>query len=92
MSEYKREKIVKWRAGYRFQFEPAQNKYVILYPEGMIQLNESASEIGQLIDGKMTTDQIIFQLIQKYPDAAELAVDVDDFMQIAQQQHWIDFV
>lgn len=92
MSEYKREKIVKWRAGYRFQFEPAQNKYVILYPEGMIQLNESASEIGQLIDGKMTTDQIIFQLIQKYPDAAELAVDVDDFMQVAQQQHWIDFV
>lgn len=92
MSEYKREKIVKWRAGYRFQFEPAQNKYVILYPEGMIQLNESASEIGQFIDGKMTTEQIIFQLIQKYPDAAELAVDVDDFMQVAQQQHWIDFV
>lgn len=92
MSEYKREKIVKWRAGYRFQFEPAQNKYVILYPEGMIQLNESASEIGQFIDGKMTTDQIIFQLIQKYPDATELAVDVDDFMQVAQQQHWIDFV
>lgn len=92
MSEYKREKIVKWRAGYRFQFEPVQNKYVILYPEGMIQLNESASEIGQLIDGKMTTEQIIFQLIQKYPDAAELAVDVDDFMQVAQQQHWIDFV
>ncbi|ENV32337.1 pyrroloquinoline quinone biosynthesis peptide chaperone PqqD [Acinetobacter gerneri] len=92
MSEYKREKIVKWRAGYRFQFEPAQNKYVILYPEGMIQLNESASEIGRFIDGKMTTDQIIFQLIQKYPDAAELAVDVDDFMQVAQQQHWIDFV
>lgn len=92
MSEYKREKIVKWRVGYRFQFEPAQNKYVILYPEGMIQLNESASEIGRFIDGKMTTEQIIFQLIQKYPDAAELAVDVDDFMQVAQQQHWIDFV
>ncbi|MCH4245033.1 pyrroloquinoline quinone biosynthesis peptide chaperone PqqD [Acinetobacter gerneri] len=92
MSEYKREKIVKWRAGYRFQFEPAQNKYVILYPEGMIQLNESASEIGRFIDGKMTTEQIIFQLIQKYPDAAELAIDVDDFMQVAQQQHWIDFV
>lgn len=92
MSEYKREKIVKWRAGYRFQFEPAQNKYVILYPESMIQLNESASEIGRFVDGKMTTEQIIFQLIQKYPDATELAVDVDDFMKVAQQQHWIDFV
>ena len=31
-----------WRQGYRFQFEPAQNGFVILYPEGMIKLNESA--------------------------------------------------
>ena len=66
-----------WRQGYRFQFETAQNKYVILYPEGMIQLNESASEIGQLIDGKLTTNQIIVQLEQKYPTASELAGDVD---------------
>ncbi len=91
MSGYTREKTVKWRAGYRFQFESAQNKYVILYPEGMIQLNESASEIGQLIDGKSTTDQIIDQLNQKYPSAPELAGDVDDFMQVAYQQHWIEF-
>ncbi|SPL69424.1 pyrroloquinoline quinone biosynthesis peptide chaperone PqqD [Acinetobacter stercoris] len=92
MSEYAREKTVKWRAGYRFQFEAAQNKYVILYPEGMIQLNESASEIGQLIDGKLTTDQIIHQLEQKYPAVSELAGDVDDFMRVAHQQHWIEFL
>lgn len=92
MSGYAREKVVKWRAGYRFQFETAQNKYVILYPEGMIQLNESASEIGQLIDGKLTTNQIIVQLEQKYPTASELAGDVDDFMQVAYQQHWIEFL
>lgn len=92
MSEYSRDKTVKWRAGYRFQFESAQNKYVILYPEGMIQLNESASEIGQLIDGHSTTDQIIIQLKQKYPAAVELAGDVDDFMQVAHQQHWIEFL
>ncbi len=41
-----------WRQGYRFQFEPAQNGFVILYPEGMIKLNESAGAIGQYIDGK----------------------------------------
>ncbi|BBI67923.1 hypothetical protein PKHYL_21140 [Psychrobacter sp. KH172YL61] len=23
-----------WRHGYRFQFEPAQDAYVLLYPEG----------------------------------------------------------
>ena len=34
-----------WRQGYRFQFEPAQKSHVILYPEGMITLNESAAAI-----------------------------------------------
>ena len=31
--------------GFRLQWEPAQNAYVLLYPEGMIKLNGSAGEI-----------------------------------------------
>lgn len=48
-----------WRQGYRFQFEPAQNGFVILYPEGMIKLNESAGAIGQYIDGKIMFLQLL---------------------------------
>ncbi len=41
-----------WRQGYRFQFEPAQNGFVILYPEGMIKLNESAEIMDNILMGK----------------------------------------
>lgn len=48
-----------WRRGYRFQYEPAQNAHVLLYPEGMVKLNESASAIGSLIDGERSVAAII---------------------------------
>lgn len=81
-----------WRQGYRFQFEPAQNSFVILYPEGMIKLNESAGAIGQYIDGQQTVSAIIAQLKQKFGDIAEIDQDVVDYMLVAKQQHWIDLV
>ena len=33
------------RRGFRLQWEPVQNCDVLLYPEGMIQLNDSAALI-----------------------------------------------
>ena len=32
-------------AGFRLQWEPAQDCHVLLYPEGMVKLNGSAGEI-----------------------------------------------
>ncbi|WP_192454333.1 pyrroloquinoline quinone biosynthesis peptide chaperone PqqD [Acinetobacter oleivorans] len=81
-----------WRQGYRFQFEPAQNGFVILYPEGMIKLNESAGAIGQYIDGQQNVYAIIAQLKQKFGDIAEIDQDVVDYMLVAKQQHWIDLI
>ena len=49
---FDRSKTPTWRPGYRFQYEPAQKGHVLLYPEGMIKLNESAALIGGLIDGE----------------------------------------
>ncbi|MBJ9952594.1 MULTISPECIES: pyrroloquinoline quinone biosynthesis peptide chaperone PqqD [unclassified Acinetobacter] len=80
-----------WRSGYRFQFEPAQNSFVILYPEGMIKLNESAGAIGQCIDGKNSILDITAYLKQQFGDVAEIDSDVVDFMLVAQQKYWIDF-
>ena len=48
-SEYKPEGSL---VRFRLQFEPAQGCHVLLYPEGMIKLNDSASEILQQVDGK----------------------------------------
>ncbi|APA90498.1 pyrroloquinoline quinone biosynthesis peptide chaperone PqqD (plasmid) [Paraburkholderia sprentiae WSM5005] len=81
-----------WRRGYRFQFEIAQNAYVVLYPEGMIKLNESAGAIGGLIDGARSIAAIIDHLSIQYPGALELGEDVEQFMLVARDKHWIDLV
>lgn len=84
--------VPRWRRGFRFQFEPAQNAHVLLYPEGMVKFNQSASAIGQLIDGARTVSKIIAQLEQRFPGVPELAADVEDFMENAHAQRWIEFV
>lgn len=81
-----------WRHGYRFQFEPAQNAYVLLYPEGMIKLNQSASAIGQHIDGKASIAEIIQKVKAVFGDIAEIDQDIIEYMLVAQREHWIDLV
>ena len=78
-----------WRTGYRFQYEPAQKAHVLLYPEGMIKLNESAALIGGLIDGQRDVAAIINALQQQFPDVPELAEDIEQFMEVARAEHWI---
>ncbi|KPA87443.1 MULTISPECIES: pyrroloquinoline quinone biosynthesis peptide chaperone PqqD [Pseudomonas] len=80
----------KWRPGYRFQYEPAQKGHVLLYPEGMIKLNESAALIGGLIDGQRDVAAIIAELQKQFPDVAELGEDIEQFMEVARAEHWIE--
>ena len=89
MKKFDRNLVPSWRPGYRFQFEPAQNANVLLYPEGMIKLNESAGWIGSLIDGQRTVAAIIGELQSRLPKFPELGADVDEFMQHARQENWI---
>jgi len=87
---FDRQLIPRWRQGYRFQFEPAQNGHVLLYPEGMIKLNESASAIGGLIDGERSVEAIIAALDEQFPGVPELGTDVEQFMEVARAEHWIE--
>lgn len=89
---FDRQLVPRWRQGYRFQFEPAQNAHVLLYPEGMIKLNESASAIGGLIDGQRNVAGIIEALDLQFPGFPELGADVEQFMEVARAEHWIELV
>lgn len=80
-----------FRRGYRLQWEQAQNSYVILYPEGMAKLNDSAAAILQLVDGHTTLEGIIAQLNARFPDAGGLADDVLEFFLRAYEQKWVIF-
>jgi len=74
--------------GYRLQFEEAQNTWVLLYPEGMVKLNPSASEILQRCDGKACITDII-ETLEKAFETSGLSEDVHSFLVIAREQHWI---
>lgn len=80
-----------FRRGYRLQWEQVQNSHVILYPEGMAKLNDSAAAILQLVDSHTTLNGIIAQLNARFPGAEGLADDVLEFFQRAYEQKWVTF-
>ena len=52
---------------FRLQWEQAQDCFVILYPEGMVKLSNSAGEILKRCDGERTVQGIIKELQQSFP-------------------------
>lgn len=74
---------------FRFQWEKAQDCYVLLYPEGMIQLNGPAGEILSLVDGQRNVLEITSAIEAKFPDAGDLSGDIVEFLGEAHGQHWI---
>jgi pyrroloquinoline quinone biosynthesis protein D len=75
-------------AGFRLQWEPAQNGHVLLYPEGMVKLNQSAGEILKRCDGERSIDDIVRDLEAAF-NAQGLMKDVTAFVEIALQQRWL---
>src|SRR5690606_19174420 len=47
---------------YRFQWEEAQQCYVLLFPEGMIKLNGGAGEVIKRVDGNKSVEQVVQEL------------------------------
>jgi pyrroloquinoline quinone biosynthesis protein D len=75
--------------GLRLQWEPAQNAHVLLYPEGMIKLNASAGEIMKRCDGQRTVADITADLERAF-SATDLAKDVEAFLTMAVDKHWLE--
>jgi pyrroloquinoline quinone biosynthesis protein D len=74
---------------FRLQWEPVQDAYVLLYPEGMVKLNPSAGEILSRCDGTRELDDIIGELETLF-DASGLATDVYQFIDHARQRGWLE--
>lgn len=73
---------------FRMQWEEAQGNYVLLYPEGMVKLNQSAAEILKRCDGQRTAQSIVGELEQAF-NCSGLQGDVDDFLRAASERGWI---
>jgi len=78
------------RPGYRLQWEAAQQCHVLLYPEGMIRLNDSAAAILSRCDGQTSLGALIDALAAAYPGETTLAEDIREFIDLARQRGWIE--
>jgi len=75
---------------YRFQWEAAQNAYVLLFPEGMVNLNQTAGEILRRCNDRDSVGRIIEDLEMAF-DSDAIAPDVEAFLQLATQNGWIEW-
>ncbi|MFO7189999.1 MAG: pyrroloquinoline quinone biosynthesis peptide chaperone PqqD [Pseudomonadota bacterium] len=75
--------------GFRLQWEPAQQAHVLLYPEGMVKLNDSAGQILSRCDGRRTVTEIVADLEHTYRTSG-LADDVRTFIAFALEKQWLE--
>lgn len=74
---------------FRLQWEPAQNAHVLLYPEGMVKLNQSAGEILKRCDGTRDMDTLIAELEQAF-NTTGLSTEVRAFIAHAHGRGWLE--
>ena len=82
------ETVLELEKQYRFQWEAAQDSFVLLYPEGMVKLPGSAGEIMKRVDGNKSVVEIIGDLESAFP-GVELRNDVIEFLEAAHAKGWI---
>ncbi|MDD5114064.1 MAG: pyrroloquinoline quinone biosynthesis peptide chaperone PqqD [Methylobacter sp.] len=82
------DQLIKFSPMHRLQWEDAQQKDVILYPEGMVELNQSSAEILKLCDGTRKLAQIVSDLEEKFSTSG-LTNDIIAFLEVALKNGWI---
>ena len=76
--------------GVRLQIDSATGNTVLLYPEGIVELNDTAHEIISRCDGR-TLGEIVQVLAEEYEaDTAALAADVRETLTDLQQRKLIE--
>jgi len=84
-----RDRVPELHNMFRFQWEQSQDCYILLYPEGMVQLNGPAGEILALVDGERSVQTIIDVLQAKFAGSGDISGDILEFLGGAYEQHWI---
>lgn len=74
-----------------FRWEESQNAHVLLYPEGVVKLNETAAAILKYCTGKNTVAGMIDQLSDQFDDADhdQITQSVLNFLEVSNDKGWI---
>ena len=72
-----------WRLA-RLQFDPVRNQRVLLYPEGVVLLNDTGAAILDLCDGRRSIQEISTVLAERYQ--CDVTADVIEYLSGLAQQ------
>lgn len=76
--------------GVRFQIDGTTGKGVLLFPEGILELNETAQEVLTRCDGR-PLGEIVRALVEEYEaDPATLAADVRETLAELQRRNLVE--
>ncbi len=74
--------------GHRLHWESAEYAYVLLYPDGMVMLDQCAVEVLHRCDGSMTVEDIIGDITRHYP-GVDIRLRILEFITAAENKGWI---
>jgi pyrroloquinoline quinone biosynthesis protein D len=74
---------------HRFQWEEAQQCYVILFPEGMVKLHGGAGEVIKRLDAKKTVGDVVADLKATFPDAVNIEPEIIGMFEMAVDKGWL---
>ncbi len=77
--------------GHRIQYEPSQSRHVLLYPEGLVELGDTAEAILTRCRAETTMANIVSDLEEEFQGEG-LAQDVGEFLEEARARGWINVV
>ncbi|MCG6658178.1 pyrroloquinoline quinone biosynthesis peptide chaperone PqqD [Halomonas campisalis] len=73
-----------------FRWEESQNAHVLLYPEGIVKLNDTGGAILKCCNGETTVEEIIDELEALYQaDRDAITEGVIKFLEVSHAKGWI---
>ena len=73
---------------YMFRWEDTQDGYVLLYPEGVVKLNQTAGEILKHVSGDTSVGAVVDEVSNAYV-GDQVADGVLKFLEVSHAKGWI---
>lgn len=80
--------VVELCPNFHFRWEEPQQAHVLLYPEGIVKLNETAASILERCTDGRSIANVADELAGEY-GGKDLSVDVLKFLEVAHAKGWI---
>jgi pyrroloquinoline quinone biosynthesis protein D len=75
---------------FMFRWEDTQQAYVLLYPEGVVKLNDTAGEILKRCTGELTVAELVRELQRLFDaDPEQIEGSVIRFLEVSYAKGWL---